>query len=182
MVIGKDNHLKINMDNHSTKDNINQNSKWTIVEQLLNNIGRIEKNIYGFKAHDKAIYTSGPLLNKEEAAEVQEFISIIKQLHAEIDKKGSNWLVIPKKLDKITKYYEQEEEDYDSVDGIVDNLKFIQKNLARLVKEISTNETFNHVGKELSKALIEIIKRAITESIRIEDMINILTDVIISSL
>ena len=85
-------------------------------------------------------------------------------------------------MDKITNYYEQEEEDYDAVDGIGDNLKFIRKKLARLVKEISTNETFNHVGKELSKALIKVIKRAISESIRIEGIINIVIDVIISSL
>ena len=97
------------------------------MKQFLNNINYIEKNICGFRAHDKAIYTSGPLLNKEEAVEVQEFISI-KQLHAEIDRKDSNWLVIQKKLDKITKYYEQEEEeDYDAVNGIGDNLKFILK-------------------------------------------------------
>ena len=45
-------------------------------------------------------------------------------------------------MDKITNYYKQgEEEDYDPADGIGDNLKFIQKKLARLVKEISTNET-----------------------------------------
>ena len=156
------------MDNHAAKHDINQKSKWTIVKQFLNNIDRTEKNICGFKAHDKAIYTSGPLLNKEEAVEVQEFISIIKQLHAETDRKDSNWLVIQKKLDKITNYYEQEEEDYDAIDGIGDRLRFIQKMLARLVKEISTNETFNHVGKELSKALIKIIKRAISESIRLE--------------
>lgn len=62
-------------------------------------------------------------------------------------------------MDKITNYYEQEEEDYDAVNGIDDNLKFIQKKLACLVKERSTNETFNRVGKELSKALIEIIKK-----------------------
>ena len=41
-----------------------------IIKQFLNNIDRIEKNICGFKAHDKALYTSGSLLNKEEAAEV----------------------------------------------------------------------------------------------------------------
>ena len=62
-------------------------------------------------------------------------------------------------MEKITNYYEQEEEDYDAIDGIGDRLRFIQKMLARLVKEISTNETFNHVGKELSKALIKIIKK-----------------------
>ena len=62
-------------------------------------------------------------------------------------------------MDRITNYYEQEEEDYDAIDGIGDRLRFIQKMLARLVKEISTNETFNHVGKELSKALIKIIKK-----------------------
>ena len=170
------------MDNHAAKHSVNQNSKWTIVKQFLNNIDLIEKNICGFKAHDKAIYTSGPSLNKEKTAEVQEFISIIKQLHVEIDKKDSNWLVIQKKLDKITNYYEQEEEDYDAVDGIGNNLKFIPKKLARLVKEISTNETFNHIGKELSKALIKIIKRAISESFRIEDILNTVIDVIISSL
>ena len=125
------------MDNHTAKHNINQNSKWTIVKQFLNNIDHIEKKICGFKAHDKAIYTSGPLLNKEEAGEVQELISIIKQLHTEIDKKDSNWFVIQKKLNKITNYYEQEEEDYDIVDGIGDNLNFIQKKLSNLVKEIS---------------------------------------------
>ena len=70
MFIGKGNHLKVNMDNHAAKHNINQNSKWPIVKQFLNNIDRIEKNICGFKAHDKALYTSGSLLNKEEAAEV----------------------------------------------------------------------------------------------------------------
>ena len=86
------------MDNHTAKHNLNQNSKWTIVKEFLNNIDLIEKNICGFKAHDKAIYTSGPLLNKEKTAEVQEFISIIKQLHAEIDKKDSNWLIIQKKI------------------------------------------------------------------------------------
>ena len=47
------------------------------MKQCLKNIDRIEKNICGFKAHDKAIYTSGPLLNKEEAEEVQKFISVI---------------------------------------------------------------------------------------------------------
>ena len=125
------------MDNHTAKHNINQNSKWTIVKQFLNNIDHIEKKICGFKAYDKAIYTSGPLLNKEEAGEVQELISIIKQLHTEIDKKDSNWFVIQKKLNKITNYYEQEEEDYDIVDGIGDNLNFIQKKLSNLVKEIS---------------------------------------------
>ena len=62
-------------------------------------------------------------------------------------------------MDKITNYYEQEEEDYDAVNGIDDNLKFIRKKLACLVKERSTNEAFNRVGKELSKALIEIIKK-----------------------
>ena len=76
---------------------------------------------------------------------VQEFIFIIKQLHAETDRKDSNWLVIQKKLDKITNYYEQEEEDYDAIGigGIGDRLRFMQKKLARLVKKISTNETFN---------------------------------------
>ena len=52
------------MDNHAAKHNINQNSKWTIVKQFLNNIDHIDKNICGFKAHDKAIYTSGPYLLK----------------------------------------------------------------------------------------------------------------------
>ena len=78
MVIGKGNHLKINMDNYAAKHNINQGSnKWAIVKQCLKSIDRIEKNICGFKAHDKAIYTSGPLLNIEEAEKVQKFISII---------------------------------------------------------------------------------------------------------
>ena len=79
------------MDNYAAKCNINQGSnKWTIVKQRLKNIDRIKKNICGFKTHDKAIYTSGPLLNKEEAEEVQKFISIINELHAEIDNKDSN--------------------------------------------------------------------------------------------
>ena len=120
------------MNNHAAKHNINQKSNWVIVKQLLNNLDRIEKDICGFKAHDKAIYTSGPLLNKEKAAEVQEFISIIKQLHAEIHKKDSNWLVIQKKLDKIPNYYEQEEQDYDPADGIGYNLKLIQNKVGLL--------------------------------------------------
>ena len=37
-----------------------------------------------------------------------------------------------KKLDTITNYYEQEEEDYDTVDGIDDNLKFIPKKVGSL--------------------------------------------------
>ena len=53
--------------------------------------------------------------------------------------------------------------------------------MAHLVKKLSTNETFNHIGKELSNILIKIIKRAISESIRIEDIINIVIDVIMSS-
>ena len=57
-----------------------------------------------------------------------------------------------------------------------------QKKLARLVKEISTNEKFNQVRKEVSKALIKIIKRAISESMTTEDIINIVIDVMISSL
>ena len=85
-------------------------------------------------------------------------------------------------MDEITNYHEQEEEDYNAVDRIGDNLKFIQKKLARLVKEISTNETLNYIGKELPKALIKIIKRAISESFNIEDIINTVIDVIISSL
>ena len=55
------------MNNHAAKHNINQKSNWVIVKQLLNNLDRIEKDICGFKAHDKAIYTSGPLLNEEKA-------------------------------------------------------------------------------------------------------------------
>ena len=120
------------MNNHAAKHNINQKSNWVIVKQLLNNLDCIEKDICGFKAHDKAIYTSGPLLNKEKAVEVQGFISITKHIHAEIHKKDSNWLVIQKKLDKIPNYYEQEEQDYDPVDGIGYNLKLIQNKVGLL--------------------------------------------------
>ena len=66
LVIRKCRHLKISMDNHTAKHDINQNSEWTIVKQFLNNVDRTEKNICGFKAHDKAIYTSGPLLLKRK--------------------------------------------------------------------------------------------------------------------
>ena len=68
------------------------------------------------------------MLIKEVAAEVQYFFPMIKPLSTEIDKKDSNWLVIQNILNKTTNYYEQEEEEeYDAVDGIGDILKFIQK-------------------------------------------------------
>ena len=73
------------------------------------------------------------MLIKEVAAEVQYFFSMIKPLSTEIDKKDSNWLVIQNILNKTTNYYEQEEEEeYDAVDGIGDILKFIQKKVGSL--------------------------------------------------
>ena len=73
------------------------------------------------------------MLIKEVAAEVQYFFPMIKPLSTEIDKKDSNWKVIQNILNKTTNYYEQEEEEeYDAVDGIGDILKFIQKKVGSL--------------------------------------------------
>ena len=120
-------------------------------------------------------------MKKEEVEGFNEFISTIKDLHAEINKENLNWEKIQKKSDGITNYCRQEDDGY-AVDGIGDSLRFIQQKLALFVQEISTNENFNWIGIELAKALVKIIKRAFTEGIAIENIIKIVIDDVISPL
>ena len=76
-----------------------------------------------------------PLLNKEEAVEIL-FRTIFFHNKTTSHRNRQERLKLvsnsKKKLDTITNYYEQEEEDYDTVDGIDDNLKFIPKKVGSL--------------------------------------------------
>ena len=78
------------------------------------------------------------LLKKEEVEGFNEFISIIKDLHTEINKENLNWEKNQKKLNRITNYYKQKDNGYDAVDGIDDTLRFIQQKLTSF-----TNENFS---------------------------------------
>ena len=89
-----------------------------------------------------------------------------------------NYIAFIKKCESIRKAYRLNDEDYDAVDGIMDELRQAKNKLVSFVKEAVASEQFRETRKEL----FEIIVKVIRESLEQEFVITWLIKLILSSL
>ena len=81
-------------------------------------------------------------IDQEEGVIAHDFIQSLISLHQNV-RKEIDIIVINKKFQSIMKTYK--EEDYDIVDGIVDDLKQAKNKMILFAKKASANEQFKRI-------------------------------------
>ena len=100
-------------------------------------------------------------------------------LHKFVSKEIEIW-VINKKCKNIRNAYK--EEDYDAVDGIVNELKQVKNKLVSFVREAANNKHFKQIGKELFDLIVDVIRDSMDDELDIKYVIVRLIKVILSPL
>ena len=93
-------------------------------------------------------------------------------------RKENDIVLINRECQKILCSYKQD--DLDTVDGILDEIKKTKNYLMSLIKQTTANEDVKRIGKELFKLIFQIIKDSIENKLNFENEITNLTDVILS--
>ena len=71
------------------------------------------------------------------------------------------------------------QDDLDTVNGILDEIKKAKNYLMPLIKQAAANEDVKRIGKELFKLICQIIKDSIENKLDFENMITKLIDIIL---
>ena len=106
---------------------------------------------------------------------VQDFVQPLITLHNKTD-----IVVTDKKCQKVMNACK--EEDYDVVDGILDDIKQAKNNLILFAKKAAAKEQFKQIGKEMFKLIFKIIKDSIEDEVDFTHVIMSLIKIILSSL
>ena len=77
-------------------------------------------------------------------------------MYKEVAKETDN-RVISKKCIKIQKTYKQDQEDYDKVDGLMDELKKAKNWMVSFIKKAAGNEQYKQNGKQLFRIIVNSI-------------------------
>ena len=111
-------------------------------------------------------------IDHEKRKIVQDFIQCLVTLHADV-RKENDIVLINWKCQKIFCSYKQD--DFDTVDGILDEIKKAKNYQMSIIKEAAANEEVKRIGKELFKLIFQIIKGFIENKL---DFKNVITDLI----
>ena len=71
-----------------------------------------------------------------------------------------------KKCKSIRKAYRLDDEDYDAVDGILEELRQAKNKLVSFVKEVAAREHFKEIEKELFEIIVEVISESLEQDIK----------------
>ena len=71
--------------------------------------------------------------------------------------KRPNYIAFRKKCESIRKAYRLDDENYDAVDWIMDELRQAKYKLVSFVKEATASEQFKETGKELFEIIVKVI-------------------------
>ena len=73
------------------------------------------------------------------------------------------------------------EEDYDVVNGLLDDVKQAKNKLILFDKKAGANEQFKQIGKEMFKLIFKIIKDSIEDEVDFTHIMTSLIKIILSS-
>lgn len=118
-------------------------------------------------------------IDREKGKTTRDFIKSLINLHKSISKE-TEIPMINKKCESVRNAYR--EEDYDTADGIVDELKQAKDKLVCFVRKAANNEHFKQIGKEPFELIVDIIRDSMDDELGIRYVITRLFKVILSSL
>ena len=101
-------------------------------------------------------------------------------MYKEVAKETGN-RVISKKCIKLQNTCMEDQEDYDEVDGLVDELKKAKNWMVSFIKEADGNEQYRQIGKQLFRIIVNAISDSLEGEVDIKQVIFRLINVISSS-
>ena len=87
-----------------------------------------------------------------------------------------------KNCESISKTYWLNDQDYDAVDGIMDELRHAKNKLVSFLKEAAASDQFKEIEKELFEIIVEVIGESLELELDIKHKITHLIKLILSSL
>ena len=119
-------------------------------------------------------------LNVDKGKIVANFVNCLQTMYKEVAKETDNQ-VISIKCIKLQKMCKEDQEDYDEVDGLVDELKKAKNWMVSFIKEAVGNEQYRQIGKQLFRIIVAAISGSLEGEVDIKQVIFRLIDVISSS-
>ena len=94
-----------------------------------------------------------------------------------------NVLTINRKYHKIRKAYKSDEVDYDSVDGIIDQITKAKNKLVLFAREgTEIDERFKAVRKQLFELIFKVIRDSVEDQVDFTQVLSALIKIILSAL
>ena len=119
-------------------------------------------------------------LNVDKAEIVANFVMCLQTMYKEVAKETDNQ-VISKKCIKLQNTCMEDQEDYDEVGGLVDELKKAKNWMVSFIKEAVGNEQYRQIGKQLFRIIVNAISDSLEGEVDIKQVIFRLINVISSS-
>ena len=111
---------------------------------------------------------------------VANFANCLQTMYKEVAKETDN-RVISKKCIKLQNPYKQDQEDYDEVDGLVDELKKAKNWMVSFIREAVGNKQYRQIGKQLFRIIANAISDSLEGDVDIKQVIFRLINIISSS-
>ena len=120
-------------------------------------------------------------VDPEKGEIIHEFIECPINLHDGMSK-ATELHSFYEKCESIRKAYRLDDEDFDAVDGIMDELRQAKNKLVSFVKEAVASEQFKEIGKELFEIIVKVIRESLEQELDIKHIITRLIKLVLSSL
>ena len=153
-----------------------QNFKEVVVEQFYEVCTSFQDDPYEV---NKETIDIGQELAKIKKLNVDKG-DCLQTMYKEVGKETDNQ-VISKKCIKLQNTCKEDQEDYDEVDGLVDELKKSKNGMVSVIKEAVGNEQYSQIGKQLFRIIVITISDSLQGKVDIKQVIFRLINVISSS-
>ena len=159
-----------------------QNFKEVVIEQFYEVCMRFQDD--PFEVNKETIDIDQELakikkLNVDKGEIVANFVNCLQTMYKEVAKETDN-RVISKKCIKLQNTCKEDQEDYDEVDGLVDELKKAKNWMVSFIKEAVGNEQYRQIGKQLFRIIVNAISDSLEGKVDIKQVIFRLINVISS--
>ena len=95
-------------------------------------------------------------LNVDKGKVVANFVNCLQAMYKGVAKETDNRIIL-KKCIKLQNTCKEDQEDYDEVDGLVEELKKAKNWMVSFIKEAVGNEQYRQIGKTLFRIIVNAI-------------------------
>ena len=163
--------------------NWNQNFKEVVIEQFYDVCMSFQDDPYEVNKETTDIgqkLVKIKKINVKKGEIVADFVNCLQTMYKEVAKETDN-RVISKKCIKLQNTCKQDQEDYDEVDGLADELKKAQNWMVSFIKEAAVNKQYRQIGKQLLRIIVNAISDSLEGEVDIKQVIFRLINIISSS-